>query len=99
MTIDAQSADLAAFIHELDSRLERGDFAGHPPIRLLPELELGDVERAVRVMLADIDFYHGLRPAERRFQRHRRRHLARQLLALRERLGGVELNAEVVKRG
>jgi hypothetical protein len=53
---------LAAFIDQLRDRLERGELAGHPPIRLDEGRTLVDVERSVRAMLAEVDRYRAMTP-------------------------------------
>ncbi len=90
--------ELALWIEDLRGRLDRGELADHPPLRLLPEIELPDVEGAVRAMLREVESYRALTPEERRLHVHRRRYLARKLLALRERLAGVPLSAEELER-
>jgi hypothetical protein len=74
--------ELAAFIEALRGRLERGELADHPPLRLLPEIELPEVERAVRAMPRQVDSFRALTPAERRRRQGSERRQAR--LALEE---------------
>jgi len=57
-------ADLMAWICALRRRLERGDLAGHPPV------DVGDgtgnipAELTIKIMLADLDSYDDMTPAE-----------------------------------
>src|SRR5438552_1433969 len=80
--------DLAAFITELRRRLERGDFADHPPIDLDNGHRLTNVEVAIRTMLEYVDFYAAMSAGQKRrpLVAARRRLLAENLRRLRERL-------------
>jgi hypothetical protein len=79
---------LAAFIDHLRDRLERGELAGHPPIRLAEERTLVNVEQSVRAMLAEVGRYRAMTPALRdeAWNARRRRRLARDLRRLQEEL-------------
>jgi len=63
--------------------------ASHPPIELCPGETLTDVERGVRALLRDVDYFASLTPQDKRLPHfvERREKLARNLLALREVLG------------
>jgi hypothetical protein len=81
--------DLRAFLAELRARLERGEFAGHPPIWLGNELTLTNAETAVRGLLRQVDAYAAMPPEQRRdYPYHGRRlKLAGTLRRLREHIG------------
>jgi hypothetical protein len=83
--------DLASSVTELRTRLERGDLAHHVPIQLDAALEVVDVDKAARSMIADFEHYGSMPDGERRFPHHlaRQRELARQLRLLHDRLNGV----------
>jgi hypothetical protein len=59
------ASDLRTFIAELRVRLARGDFRDQRDLRLCDEITLADVELAVQVLLADVDFYANMPPAQR----------------------------------
>jgi len=82
--------DLAAWIEELRRRLDAGELADVPPIDLGNGLTLSHVERAVRRMLADVEMFRAMDPAERALPhfRARREFLADNLRLLRDRLDG-----------
>jgi hypothetical protein len=66
-----------------------GELVDHPPIDLGNALTLGNVERAVRRTLQDVEMFRAMDPAERALPhcRARRVYLADKLRRLRERLG------------
>jgi hypothetical protein len=80
--------DLAAWIAELRRRLEAGELAGRAPVEIGPGETLADVERGVRALLRDVDYFASLSPQEKRLPHFvaRREKLARNLLAMREAL-------------
>jgi hypothetical protein len=57
--------DLRTCIAALRVRLERGDFRDQRDLRLSDEITLTDVELAVQVLLADVDFYASMPSAQR----------------------------------
>ena len=69
--------DLARFIDELRALHVSGEFRGQADGRILPEITLGDVDRAIGHMLGTVDEYRARFPENRR-------HFAgpRQMLAL-----------------
>jgi hypothetical protein len=79
---------LAVFIDHLRDRLERGELAGHPPIRLDQGRTLVNVEQSVRAMLAEVDRYRAMTPVLRdeAWNARRRRRLAMDLRRLQEEL-------------
>jgi predicted unusual protein kinase regulating ubiquinone biosynthesis (AarF/ABC1/UbiB family) len=79
---------LAVFIDHLRDRLERGELAGHPPIRLDQGRTLVNVEQSVRAMLAEVDRYRAMTPVLRdeAWNARRRRRLAEDLRRLAQQL-------------
>jgi hypothetical protein len=65
------AVDLRTFIAELRIRHARGDFREQQDLRLSDEITLRDVELAIQVLLADVDYYASLPPAQREQQPHR----------------------------
>jgi hypothetical protein len=59
------SRALRTFIAELRVRLGRGDFDGQRDLWLSDEITLTDVELAVQVLLADVDYYASMPAAQR----------------------------------
>ena len=57
--------DLVAWIDKLRRRLETGELADLPPLDLGNALTLTNVEPAVRRMLADVEMFRAMDPAER----------------------------------
>ena len=81
--------DLAAWIAELQRRLEAGELADLDPVVIGPGETLTDVEFGVCSLLADVDYFASLSPQEKQLPHFvaRRQKLARNRLALREALG------------
>ena len=61
---------------ELRRRLDAGELSDHPPIDPGNELTLSRVERAVRRMLADVEMFRAMEPAEREPPHYQARRLA-----------------------
>ncbi len=85
MTTDLD--DLVAWINGLRGRVARGELNGRGAFRV--HAHALAVERAARILLADVDHDRVLTLARRRdaFNVERRRHLLSQILRLREQIG------------
>ena len=82
-------ASLEVWIEGLRDRLDRGGLAHLGPIELRDGCRFPSVELGARIMLADVELFRAMNPAERELPhcRARRVYLAAKLRRLRERLG------------
>ena len=58
------AGDLRTFVDVLRVRLERGDLHNQRGLWLTTEITLTDMELGVQVLLADVDYYTNLPPAQ-----------------------------------
>ena len=96
--------DLAAWIEELRARHAAGEFRGRSDWRILPYLTIGDVDRSIGAMLAEVDRFRTLLPENRGHFDGPRQLLVEKLLGLRcyldgRRIGDAELERIRVRSG
>jgi hypothetical protein len=83
--------ELAAWVAELRTRLDRGDFKGHPPILLVGHWTLQDPEAEIRSLLDELDAYDAMTSEEHGSSagRGQRQRLGRAFDLLRTRLNSL----------